>query len=47
MWQAFFNVILRDLGVEGIKVQELFALDEGMMAHLPCVQPSYLESYAR
>lgn len=26
--QAFFNTILRDLGVEGVKVQELFSVDQ-------------------
>jgi ubiquitin carboxyl-terminal hydrolase L5 len=34
-WQALFNVMLREFGVEGIKVQEVVSLDEGMMALLP------------
>lgn len=33
--KAFFNVILRDIGVQGIKVQDLLSLDEEMTAHLP------------
>lgn len=35
--QALFNVMLREFGVEGIKVQEVVSLDEGMMALLPYV----------
>lgn len=34
---AFFNVMLREFGVEGVKVQELFALDEDMINQLPHV----------
>ncbi|KFY24643.1 hypothetical protein V493_05118 [Pseudogymnoascus sp. VKM F-4281 (FW-2241)] len=32
---AFFNVILRHLGVTGIKVQEVFSLDDEMLNFLP------------
>lgn len=32
---AFFNVMLRDFGVRGIKVQEIFSLDDDMLACLP------------
>ncbi|KAL1962809.1 hypothetical protein VTN77DRAFT_9178 [Rasamsonia byssochlamydoides] len=32
---ALFNVMLREFGVKGIKVQEVVSLDEGMMALLP------------
>ncbi|KFZ13203.1 hypothetical protein V501_03814 [Pseudogymnoascus sp. VKM F-4519 (FW-2642)] len=32
---AFFNVILRHLGVTGIKVQEVFSLDDEMLSFLP------------
>lgn len=35
--QAFFNVMLREFGVEGVKVQELFSLDEEMIDQLPYV----------
>jgi hypothetical protein len=34
-WQAFFNVMLKDAGVRGIKVQELYSLDSDMLAILP------------
>jgi hypothetical protein len=37
--QAFFNVILRHLGVAGIKVQEVFSLDDEMLNFLPLVRP--------
>jgi hypothetical protein len=33
--QAFFNVILKDAGVRGVKVQELYSLDSDMLATLP------------
>lgn len=36
---AFFNVMLRDMGVKGVKVQELYSLDEEMIAFVP--QPIY------
>lgn len=35
--QAFFNVMLREFGVQGVKVQELFTLDEDMIDQLPHV----------
>lgn len=35
--QAFFNVILRHLGVTGVKVQEVFSLDDEMLSFLPLV----------
>lgn len=37
--QAFFNVMLREFGVEGVKVQELFSLDEEMIDQLMYVSP--------
>lgn len=35
--QAFFNVMLREFGVNGIKVQEVVGLDEELLAFLPYV----------
>lgn len=35
--QAFFNVILREFGVGGVKVQEVVGLDEELLAFLPYV----------
>ncbi|KAL8760590.1 MAG: hypothetical protein Q9184_003232 [Pyrenodesmia sp. 2 TL-2023] len=32
---AFFNVMLRDFGVEGVRVQEVVSLDQDMLACLP------------
>lgn len=32
--QALFNVMLREFGVKGVKVQEVVSLDEEMMAFL-------------
>ncbi|KAI4111350.1 MAG: hypothetical protein LQ339_000549 [Xanthoria mediterranea] len=32
---AFFNVMLRDFGVEGVRVQEVVSLDPDMLAYLP------------
>lgn len=32
--QALFNVMLREFGVRGVKVQEIVSLDEDMMAGL-------------
>lgn len=32
---AFFNVILKDLGVQHVKMQELFSVDEGSLSILP------------
>ena len=29
--QAFFNVMLRDFGVKGLKVQEVVSLDDEML----------------
>ncbi|KAI6856828.1 hypothetical protein KC323_g7702 [Hortaea werneckii] len=31
---AFFNVMLREMGVQGVKVQEIYELDENMLAFL-------------
>ncbi|RMY75471.1 hypothetical protein D0863_02559 [Hortaea werneckii] len=31
---AFFNVMLREMGVQGVKVQEIYELDEDMLAFL-------------
>ena len=45
--QAFFNVILRHLGVVGIKVQEVFSLDDEMLNFLPLVLPSVECDYER
>lgn len=33
--KSFFNVMLRNLGVEDVKVQEVFCLDEDTIATLP------------
>lgn len=33
--QAFFNVMLRDFGVEDVRVQEIVSLDPDMLACLP------------
>jgi hypothetical protein len=33
-YQALFNVMLREFGVKGVKVQEVVSLDEEMMAFL-------------
>lgn len=33
--QAFFNIILRDLGVENVKAQELFTVEQEFMDLLP------------
>lgn len=35
--QAFLNVILHEAGVKGIKVQEVFSLEEEMLTYLPWV----------
>ena len=35
--QAFFNVILRELGVKDVKIQELFGVDEDSLGFLPYV----------
>ena len=35
--QASFNVMLREFGVEGVRVQELFSLDESTFNELPHV----------
>ena len=32
---AFFNVMLRDMGVRGVKVQEVFSLEDMELAVLP------------
>ncbi|KAF5605163.1 ubiquitin carboxyl-terminal hydrolase isozyme L5 [Fusarium pseudocircinatum] len=36
---AFFNIILRDLGVRNVKAQEIFTIDQDSLAFLP--QPVY------
>lgn len=33
-FKALFNVMLRDFGVKGVRVQEVVSLDEEMMAFL-------------
>ena len=33
--EAYFNIMLRDFGVEGVKVQEIVSLDEELLACLP------------
>lgn len=33
--KAYFNIMLRDFGVEGVKVQEIVSLDEELLACLP------------
>lgn len=35
--QALFNVMLKDFGVKGVKVQEIVSLDEEMMAFIQYV----------
>ncbi len=39
--QAFFNVMLREFGVDGIKVQEVVGLDEELLAFLPYVSIAF------
>lgn len=39
MLQAFFNAMLREMGVRDVKVQEVFSVDEDYVATLP--QPVY------
>lgn len=40
-WQSYFNVMLKDMGVRGVKIQEVFSMDADMLAILPYViQPS-------
>ncbi|KAJ4170841.1 hypothetical protein NW754_006985 [Fusarium falciforme] len=36
---AFFNIILRDLGVKDVKAQEIFTIDQDSLALLPQVCP--------
>ena len=36
-FQSFFNVMLRDFGVSGVKVQEVISLDEESLNYLPYV----------
>lgn len=38
--KAYFNVMLREMGVKGVKIQEVFALDDDMLAILPSVVPT-------
>ena len=33
--QAFFNIMLRELGVKGVKVCEVVSLDEDILSLLP------------
>ena len=33
--EAYFNIMLRDFGVEGVKVQEIVSLDEELLVCLP------------
>lgn len=33
--KAFFNTILRDMGIRGVKVQEVLGLDDDLLAILP------------
>lgn len=33
--QAFFNVMLKEMGVRGVKVQEMVSIDEDGLAMLP------------
>lgn len=33
--QAFFNVMLQDFGVKGVKIQEVISLDEELLAFIP------------
>lgn len=33
--QAFFNIILRDLGVQNVKAQEIFSIDQDSLDFLP------------
>lgn len=33
--KAFFNVMLREMGADGVKVQEVLGLDDDMLAILP------------
>lgn len=35
MYQAFFNVMLKDFGVKDVKVVEVFGLDDDLIAMLP------------
>ncbi len=37
MLQSFFNIMLKNFGVEGVKVQEVISLDEETLQYLPCV----------
>lgn len=32
---AFFTIILRDLGVQNVKAQEIFTIDQDSLSHLP------------
>jgi ubiquitin carboxyl-terminal hydrolase L5 len=32
---AFFNIILRDLGVQNVKAQEILTIDHDSLSHLP------------
>lgn len=36
-YQALFNVMLREMGVKGVKIQELYSIDDDMLAILPYV----------
>lgn len=39
LFKALFNVMLREFGVKGVKVQEVVSLDEEMMAFLKYDSP--------
>lgn len=40
--EAFFNIILKDLGVENVKAQEVFSIDQDSLDLLPWAFSSYL-----
>lgn len=44
--QAFFNIILRDLGVKHVKTQELFTIDQASLDALPWVNTLFQDSAA-
>ena len=33
--QAFFNIMLKNFGIQGVKVQEIVSLDDEILAFLP------------
>lgn len=42
--KAFFNTILRDLGVKDVKTQELFTIDQSSLDLLPYVIPPCIQA---